>query len=365
MTAPSLNARQILFFLAAVAPAGKLVLLPSLLAAQAKNDLLFPILLQICVQAALVFAVLLLARRERTVYALLADMVGSICAKALCILFAAFLLFAAFVPLIEQKLLVQSLFYDTLPSYVAFAPFFLFSAYLCAKPLNALGRMWDVLAPLFCIGLFGILLFSAGSADFGALAPAGGAGADGFLRGSAYSSSWFFDAALLLPLVGKFPYRKGLAWKGMLCYLAGGGAILLFLAVYYGVFSDIAVTQLFAFAHMSKYFSGITAMGRIDYLFIFAVAFVMTFYAAMPIHAAAETVSEAFGRRKPLAALLSLGMNAALFALLFALNFAPSATIAAITERAFWVFPAVGAGAAGLLLLLDGVQARQRRRHAD
>ena len=361
-----LSARQVCFFLAAVAPAGKLVLMPSQLVTEAKNDLLFPILLQIAVQAALVFCVLLLARRERTVYAMLADMVGRIAAKILCAVFAAFLLFASFVPLLEQKLLVQSLFYDTLPSYVAFAPFFLFAAYLCAKPLASLGRVWDVLAPMFAIGLAGVFLLAAGSADLGALAPVGAAGGSGFARGAAYTAGWFFDAALLLPLVGKFPYRKGLAWKGALCYVGGGMAVLLFLALYYGVFAELAVSQLFAFTHMSKYFSGITALGRIDYLFIFAIAFVMTFYAAMPVHAAVETLTDAFGTRRVLAPVCSTAFCAALFALMLIFNFAPSQTIEAITRRAFWVFPAFAAGVPLVLLAASLIQnaVQRRNRHA-
>lgn len=350
-----LSARQICFFLAAVAPAGKLVLMPSVLAARTGNDLLFPALAQIAVQTALVFAVLLLARDGRTVYAMIADMAGGFIARTACIVFAAFLLFASFVPLVEQKLLVQSLFYDTLPSYVAFAPFFLFSAFLCAKPLAALGRVWDVLALLFLTGFAGILLLSVGSADYGALAPVGNAGAEGFGRGLAETTGWFCDAALLLPLAGKFEYKKGLAWKGALCSLLGGALILFFLATYYGIFQEIAVTQLFAFAHMSKYFSGITALGRIDYLFIFAIAFVMTFCAAMPVQAAADALTDAFGRTKPLAVSLSVLFNAALFAVMLVFNFAPSETIAAVTRRLFWIFPLFTAGAPLLLWTAVGI----------
>lgn len=361
-----LSPRQLCFFLAAVAPAGKLVLMPSQLVAQSGNDLLFPVAVQIAVQSLLVFAVLLIARRERTVYAMLSDMVGGFLAKSVCILLSAFFLFAAFVPLIEQKLLVQSIFYDTLPSYLAFAPFFLFSAYLCAKPLAACGRAWDMLAPMFAAGLLGILFFSVGNADFGALAPAGAAGAGGFGRGLAYTFGWFFDAALLLPLIGKFPYKKGLAWKGALCYLGGGAALLLFLAVYYGVYSDIAVTQLFAFAHMSKYFSGITVLGRIDYLFVFLIAFVMTFYVAMPVQAAVDTLTTAFGKRKILAPVLSVLCNGALFALMFAFNFSPSASVAAVTQRLFWIFPAFAGGIPLILTALSLAQTsiEKRRHHA-
>ena len=126
-----LGSRQILFFLAAVAPVGKLILLPPQLAAVAGNDFLFPILAQLLVQAALVFCVLLLSRRERTVYALLEGSIGGVGAKIVTWALALFLLYASFMPLVEQKLLVQSIFYDTIPSYIVFAPFFLLAEFAC------------------------------------------------------------------------------------------------------------------------------------------------------------------------------------------------------------------------------------------
>ena len=130
------------------------------------------------------------------------------------------------------------------------------------------------------------------------------------------------------------------------------------------IFAEIAVTQLFAFAHMSKYFSGITALGRIDYLFIFAIAFVMAFYTAMPVQAAVDALTDAFGHRRVLAPTLSTAFNAALLALMLAFNFVPSATISAITQRAFWIFPVFAAGAPLLLLALSPVLNKRRERHA-
>ncbi|HIZ24475.1 MAG TPA: GerAB/ArcD/ProY family transporter, partial [Candidatus Gallimonas intestinigallinarum] len=245
-----LGSRQILFFLAAVAPVGKLILLPPQLAAVAGNDLLFPVLAQLLVQAALVFCVLLLSRRERTVYALLEGSIGGVGAKIVTWALALFLLYASFMPLVEQKLLVQSIFYDTIPSYIVFAPFFLLAAYLCSRPLAYTGRIWDILAPLAIFGMAGILLFSVGEADYGAILPVGAAGLPGFSGGVMRTCAWFFDAALLLPFVGRFDYKKGLAWKGAVCYLAGGAVLLFFLATFYGVFSDISVIQVFAFAKM-------------------------------------------------------------------------------------------------------------------
>ena len=257
-----ISSRQLYFFLAAIAPVGKLVLMPSQLVHFAKNDLLFPIATNYLLQAALVFCVLLAARANETFYDMLCYTFGKVVAKIVVTVLALFLFYAALLPLLEQKLYIQSVFYDTLPSSVAFSSFFLVSAYLCSKPLVSYGRVWDFLTPVSMIGFFGIMLLSVYQADFVALQPVGAAGIGGYLNGTAFTMSWFFDSVLLLTMIGKFRYQKGMAWKGALSYLAGGAAILLFLATFYGIFSDIASRQLFAFAKISKYFRGSPCWGE-------------------------------------------------------------------------------------------------------
>ena len=309
-----LSSRQILFFLAAAAPIGKIVLMPARLARACANDLLFPVLAQLLVQAAIIFCVLLLARREQTLYALIRDAAGGVAAKIAAILFSAFLLFAAFLPVVEQKLLVRSIFYDTIPAYLVFTPFFIFSAYLCARPLCTVGRMWDILTPLAAVALAGIALLSVGSADYGALAPAGAAGWEGVARGTQAACS----------------------------------------STFYGVFSEIAVAQTHAFARMSGFFSGMTVLGRIDYLFIFAAAFVMTFYVILPMQAAVGTLSEAFGKSRALPALLSAGINLAMLAAVYLTNFHTSQVIEMLTGTLFWLYPVFAAGVPLLLVLIFG-----------
>ena len=136
---------------------------------------------------------------------------------------------------------MQSIFYDTLPSVVTFSSFFIFSAYLCAKPLSSYGRIWDILAPVAFVGFVGIIALAAGNMDFGALNPVGAAGIEKITQGAAFTNYWFFDSAILLTLLGKIEYKRGMAWKGPLFYLLGAAAVMLFLAVFYGIFSEIAV----------------------------------------------------------------------------------------------------------------------------
>ena len=213
--------------------------------------------------------------------------------------FSAFLLSAGILPVLEQQIFVQGVFYDTLPSLTAFTPFFLFSAYLCSKPLAGCGRTWDILGPIAAAGLAGIFVLSVANADFGAMLPAGASGAKGILGGTAYTFGWFYDSAVLLMLLGKFDYQKGMAWKGALFYL----------------------------------------LGRVDYLFIFALSLVMAFYVALPLQAGIDGVLQTFGRRKYLPTLLAAGVNALFFVFTVLFDFRFVRVMDFITKTAFWVFP--------------------------
>ena len=334
-----ISARQLFFFLACVAPVGKIILMPSALVQAANNDLLFPAAANFLLQAGVIFLVMLLSRSNQTFYQLLANTFGKIAAKIISVALTLFLLYCALLPILEQKLFVQSIFYDTLPSLIAFAPFFIFSAYLCAKQLSSLGRVWDIIAPISIVGFFGIIVLAVGNADFGALMPVGAGGGKGFLSGTAYTMLWFYDSLLVLMLMGRFEYKKGMAWKAAVFYLVGAAAVLFFLAVFYGIFSDIAIRQIFAFAKISRYFSAITVLGRIDYIFIYALGLVMAFYCAMPMQAAAECLSDAFGGGTLRSALYSVGINAVMLTITIALDYSFGSVRDTVGYRLFWLSP--------------------------
>lgn len=307
--------RQLYFFFACIAPLGKLVLLPTQLAQYSANDLLFPAAINFLLQASVIFLIMLLSRSNSTFFDLLVNTFGKITAKILICIFSLFLIFVSFLPILEQKLFIQSVFYDTLPSTVAFSTFFLFSAYICAKPAGVLGRTWDILAPLAIFGIVGILVFSVANADFAALAPVGVTGAKSIFQSTLYTVSWFYDSAMLLMLMGRFEYQKGMAWKSTLFYLLGAAVILLYLAIFFGIYEGIAVRQIFSFAKIGKYNSGVPVLGRIDYLFIFALTLGLSFYCTMPLHLGVTCLVQAFGGGKYRPALFSVGANLIIFIL--------------------------------------------------
>lgn len=352
--------RQLYFFLACIAPLGKLVLLPTQLAHYSANDLLFPAAINFLLQAGIVFLIMLLARSNKTFYDLLVNTFGKIVGKILICIFAVFLFFISFLPILEQKLFVQSVFYDTLPSVVAFSSFFLFSAYLCAKPASVLGRTWDILGPLAIAGMAGILVFALPVTDFGALAPAGVTGAKSIFFSTAYTLNRFYDSAILLLLVGRFEYKKGMAWKSVVFYLIGAAAILFFLAVFYGVYEGLAVRQIFSFSKIGKYNSGVTVLGRIDYLFVFALTLGMAFYCALPVQLGVSCLVDTFGANKFKPALFSVGINLVIFILSILLDYQFAAINTAVNEK-LWFLPPVFCVLVPILALLLRRKPRERK----
>lgn len=355
-----ISRRQLFFFLACVLPVGKLLVLPAQLAKDAGNDVLLPLLVHYLVQAGAIFCVLLLARKNLSLFDLLERVFPKPVAAAIDVLFALFLLAASLTPVLEQKLFIQAVFYDTLPSIFAFLPFFVFGAYIASKPFCHLGRMWDILAFVFLVGIAGILLLAAPNADYGALLPVGGSGL-GILRGTMSACGWFFDAALLIPFLGNFTYEKGTAWKGCLSYLAGGLTVLFFYATFYGVFEETAVNQAFAFAKISKYFSGITVLGRIDYFFIFALSLVLLFYTVLPVHGAISCALCVGKCPRHLSTVLSCSAFAALLVLTVLFDFSFGDVLQAITKQLFWLFPLFSVLFPLFLLLLNVLPGRKRR----
>lgn len=334
-----ISSRQLLFFLAVIAPLGKMIIMPAQLVVFSKNDLLLSTLINAALQTGAVFLAVFAARHQKSLSALLAERFGTITAKIVCCILSLFLLYAALLPIMEQKLMVQNVFYDTLPSYITFAPFYLFSVYLCYHSISRIGRAWDFLMPLVVFSLLGIFIFAAGEVDFGALLPIGGTGAKSVFTGAAYTTGWFFDSAMLLSLVGKIDYKKGLAAKSALFYAVGSLILLLFLAFYYGIFSDIAPLQLYAFAKISKYFSAISVLGRIDYLFIHLISIAMAFYCAMPLQASCDFLKQTFGDSKPLSAVYAVGVNLLMLLLSVFLTYSFSSLEKMITQTLFWIFP--------------------------
>ena len=131
-------------------------------------------------------------------------------------------------------------------------------------------------------------------------------------------------------------------------------------ALFYGIFQGIAPVQFFAFAKTAKYFPAVGILGRVDYLFIYALALAMIFSSLMPMLSAAELLKEAFGESKQKCLLYSLLLNGAMIASSAALGFAFPAAERFLTRTLVWLFPLFSAALPLALLLL-----RERRKRRN
>ena len=115
------------------------------LAYEAKNDLLLSALLNLLAQGAVIAAVLWLSTRtDKTFFDLLKDAFGAPAAKIVYGALAAFLLFSALLPMLEQRAFVMQVLYENAPSVLSYAPFFAVSVFACMKGFKTIGRAADI-----------------------------------------------------------------------------------------------------------------------------------------------------------------------------------------------------------------------------
>ncbi len=330
--------RQIAFVAASLLPAAKLLEAPSLLAKYATGDILFPALLHFALQAGVLFAVLYAASRsEKTLFERLNEWLGK-GAAVVYILLTLYYLFAAILPLLDLEKFVYAAFFDTSPTTFAFAFFFIFSAFVCAKGMKTLGRFGDLCLFLFVIPFLALIFMSLGETDFTHLLPIFGTKFGSSISAFKHTTPHFSDAVLLLPLIGNLRYKKGDTGKILGGYAVGAASTLLFLAVFFGVYSSIAPREHYAFSKIAQYFPALSILGRVDLLFVYLLTVVLLFYTCLPLHYGVDLVCRTVGTRRR--ALFSAILNLGLFFFVFFCNKYYNAFYALISGKlpiVFWL----------------------------
>lgn len=332
-----ITARQLCFMLAFFLPANKLILLPSVLARDAGNDLLLSALLVFLLQGAAVFALLwLMTKTDATLFELIERKFGAWAARIFYFLLAVYFAFSAVLPVTEHRLYIQNTMYDTLPTILIFVPFFFFSTYAAAKGLQCAGRAADVGMPLFLISLPVLLFMAIASADFTELLPFGFTPFPDVLHGSAHILSWCSDAAWLLIFLGNVRVERHFLAKTASSYAFGTLVVLFFLAVFYGIFSTVAMNEAFAIVKIARYYNALKTLGRIDYLFIYIFSLVQLFALVLPVQLSAHALGKAFNADMP--PLFSVVVNAALLLVVLLSAKAFPSLERAVNEYLFPVF---------------------------
>ena len=278
----SVPARQIALFSACVLPVYKMVEFPSLLARRVGGDIWLPALIQFALQFLLLLALLWTVKKgEDTLAVRLENKLG----KAVGVvygLYAVFFLLFAVLPVLDLEKFTYAVFYDTAPTSFSFGFFFLLSAYIGCRGISCVGRFGDGALFLVPLAFFALLVMSFPACDFSALLPIAKTPPVQIFDAVRYTAMPFTDVAVLLPLLLRWEYEKGDVKKISLGYGVGAAISLVFLAVFYGVFSSSAGREHYAFSKIARYFPALSVVGRVDLLFVYLMCIALLFYACVP-----------------------------------------------------------------------------------
>jgi hypothetical protein len=352
-----ISTRQLCFFFAFLIPVSKLLETPSLLSYYAGGDLLFPALVHTILQGGMSLLILLfLEKIDGTFDEFLQQKLGKIGGKILYISLGVFYVFFTILPLLELEKFTLAAFFDTTPGIIAFLPFFLLAVFVASRPLSHFYRILDFCMPLFIFSFFPLLLMSVGHADFSALMPLFSARPRSLFLSVWRSVLHFSDTAFLLPLLSGYKPNKGDTKKVMISFFAGHLFLMIFLAVFYGVFQSLSPQRPFAFDTIAQYFSGLSVIGRVDLLLVYLLTVLLLLYYSLPILLSVHCFSTATGIRPlPLSAVIS---GLLLILTLFFQRFYPN-VYSLVTTKFLFLYPLFAYALPLILLLLS-----KRRTHA-
>ncbi len=290
-----LKTRQICLFFIAFMPITKIFTMPSVLATTAQGDLWLCALVNICLDLLTLITLISVSKRtQQTYYQMLTNTFGEKITKIICFMYFIYFIFKSAFPIMEQNDYIDATLYVSMPSVFFFIPLFFVAFYLCTNKLRILGRLSDVLFVFTLSGYILLLSLSARNADYGAIFPIGVSGAKNIIKGSYHALTWFGDSVYFLFFLGNFKFDKFSGLKIIGSYLINGIMILLFLIVFYGIFTSIAFRQRFALTEISKYTTVINDTGRFDYVAIVSLLFSCIIAISIPLFFASHLLNRVF-----------------------------------------------------------------------
>ena len=352
------NARQLGFFLAFFLPVGKLLELPSLLASEAGGDLLFPAFLGLGVEALALAAVFLFVKRTGMgVFAFL-DRKNSGLGKAARFLYCALLLVYAFPFLLDLEKFSHAAFSDTEPTFFSFLPFFILCGFISTKGLKAVGRSADLCPVLFFLPFVGLAVLSFGSADFSNLLPILEKPLFSHVKTVFHTSPFWTSGLLFLPLFEGYSHKSGDGKKLFFAYAVGACLVLLFLAIFYGLYGPIAEKEHYALSKIGLFFPALATLGRTDLLLVYLITVVLFFFTALPVQLSVDLFAKGLSLKQK--TLPSAAVNLGLFVAVLFLNRHYNAVYGFLTKTLSPVFFLFGTVAPLLFLLLALLEGKGR-----
>lgn len=315
-----IKVRQICFIFLALMPVNKVLMLPSMMAEYAGEQLFLSMLLNFSMDILALFLILKIGDRfkNQTLFDILSNQFGETFAQITYFLLGVFFLLKSFIPIIEQKYFIDKTLYEVFPNIISFFPLFILSAYACVKGLKVLGRCSDFAIWFTTIAMILAFLFALPSAKLSWMMPILQKPKIGILNGAYTTITWFSESLYMLMFLGHFEYKKHTKLKIILSYTISAVVIILFSIVFYSVFGPIARTQIFALSNMTVFTTKIINSARYDFLAIFLLLFSKVFAICLPVLMSTKCFERAFKQKKGLP--FSIVVNLILLLLVALLN---------------------------------------------
>ncbi len=286
-----LSSRQICLFFIAFLPITKLFTLPSVLATFSNQDLWISATINSILDIGALVALIFTCKYAKTnFFGMLEGVFGKVGAKIIVAFYFVYFILKAILPINEQKDYVEFTLYTLLPTTFYFLPFFIVALYCCSKKIRVMGRVADIAWVISLLGISLLFVLSISNADFTAILPIGANGFGNIIKSSFNGAPWFGDSLYLMFFAGEFTYRKKDGVKILLSYIAGIAIVVLFMIIFYSIFTSIAHRQRFALTEISKYTTVINNTGRFDYLGIMFILLSNFFALSTPIYFGARTL---------------------------------------------------------------------------
>ncbi len=316
MTANKMKLRQICLFIITFSLVTKIIILPSVLAGYSKESLWISALINFIIDGGMLFFILKMGDKFKglTFFQILKENLGETATKIVLFLYFVYFLLKAYSPIMEQKSFIEIALYETTHVVWIFIPIFLISTFFSYKGLKTLGRLSDVLIWFTAFSFIVLISLSLPASNPSNLLPIIGIPFKNILKGSFFSSLWFFDSTYLLFLIGCFKRERLSKTKIMLSFGICVIAVLIFMAVLYSEFGSITERQSFAPIKMGKYFLSVSNSGRIDYAAGISLAIVCVFAVTLPLVFSTLCLSHVFNfPHKIIPCLITNGLMAILF----------------------------------------------------
>ncbi len=298
MATKQLRTRQICLFFLAFTFTTKLFTLPSIVANVSKNDLWISTLFNVLLDLLSLIILLIVSKNvDDDFYTILEKTFTKTGAKIVCIFYFFYFFSKSLLPIVEQREYIELTLYTSSPSLLYFLPFFIVSFYISTKKLRVLGRLADVLFLCSSLGFLVLMALSVPHADLSNVLPIGINGIGNIARGSFLSLTWFGDTLFFFFFIGNFNRAKKDGVKISLSYLISALSVVLFMMVFYGIFTSISYRQKFSLTEISKYTTIINSTGRFDYFAILLLLVSNLVSLSLPLYFCSKLLNYVLGAK--------------------------------------------------------------------